>query len=588
MSSDQSEKVAEAVDGPLMMQHMELFNRYWKHAGSAEELESLKYCEAEMAKAGFATKIIFHDALISLPGNASAVVDGEKVRAITHSFSQSSPPGGLTAPLVYVGGGGEADFAGKDVAGKIVVVDGIASPAVSQRASRAGALGQLHISPHEHLHEMCVSPVWGSPTVETRHNLPTTVIVSIPLEEGTEIKRTLAERGVLRATLEADVDTAWRETPILVADMAGPSGASDEPFVFYTGHHDTWYYGVMDNGGANATMIEVSRIAAAHRDAWQRGLRVVFWSGHSQGRYSSSSWYADAFHEEIDARALVHVNVDSTGGMGNTVVADTTAIAELRGLAAEAIKLHSGQTFTNRRQSRAGDQSFWGIGVPGIFQNMSEQPATGEQNASAAVFGSGARLGHGTGWWWHNPADTLDKIDEAILVRDTKIYMHAVWRLLTDPVLPLDYAEHARYLAGVLDGLVAAAGDRFDLSVLTERTAALEALATRLNEAAKGATGDKAARINAALKAVSRALVPADHTLADRFQQDPALPIGSYACLEPIARFAEVDPASDEGKFLTVTAMRGRNRVAVALANALAALTACLEDIGAAAQDPAA
>lgn len=587
MGSELSEKMAEAVDGPLMMQHMELFNRYTKHAGSPEELESLKYCEAEMAKAGFATEILFHDALISLPGPASAVVEGKTLRAITHSFSRASPAGGLTAPLVYVGGGTAADFARVDVAGKIVLADGIANPGVSQRASQAGAVGQLHISPHEHLHEMCVSPVWGSPTVETRHNLPTTVIVSIPFEEGMAARKALEANAGLTATLNAEVDTSWRQTPILVADMAGPTGAVDEPFIFYTGHHDTWYYGVMDNGGANATMIEVSRIAAQHRDKWQRALRVVFWSGHSQGRYSSSSWYADAYHEEIDARALVHVNVDSTGGMGNTIVADTTAIAELRGLAAEAVKLHSGQTFTNRRQSRAGDQSFWGIGVPGIFQNMSEQPASGETNASAAVFGSGARLGHGTGWWWHNPADTLDKIDEEILVRDTRIYMHAVWRLLTDPVLPLDYAEHARYLAGVLEGLVETAGDRFDLSILTERTARLEALAGELNAAAEGATGEKAARINAALQAVSRALVPADHTLADRFQQDPALPIGSYACLDPIRRFADVDPDSDEGKFLTVTAMRARNRVAVALATALAAITSCLDDLGVASRETA-
>ena len=42
--------------------------------------------------------------------------------------------------------------------------------------------------------------------------------------------------------------------------------------MLYTGHHDTWYYGVMDNGGANATMMEVARICALHRARWQRGL----------------------------------------------------------------------------------------------------------------------------------------------------------------------------------------------------------------------------------------------------------------------------------------------------------------------------
>ena len=84
---------------------------------------------------------------------------------------------------------------------------------------------------------------------------------------------------------------------------------------------------------------------------------------------------------------------------------------------------------------------------------MSEQPATGEANASASVFGGGNRLGHGTGWWWHTPFDTLDKMDEQILVRDTRIYLQVVWRLLTDAVLPFDYAEHAAYLADELRSL---------------------------------------------------------------------------------------------------------------------------------------
>ena len=132
---------------------------------------------------------------------------------------------------------------------------------------------------------------------------------------------------------------------------------------------------------------------------------------------------------------------------------------------------------------RAGDQSFWGIGVPSIFGNMSEQPATGEANASAAVFGGGNRRGDGTGWWWHTPFDTLDKMDEQILVRDTRIYLQVVWRLLTDAVLPFDYAEHAAYLADELRSLQGAAGDRFDLSLLGSRADALRTKAEQLNRA---------------------------------------------------------------------------------------------------------
>jgi hypothetical protein len=65
------------------------------------------------------------------------------------------------------------------------------------------------------------------------------VVVTVPLEAGTKIKTLLAANADLAATLTAAVDTGWRKTPILVADFAG----ADEPFVLYSGHHDTWYYG---------------------------------------------------------------------------------------------------------------------------------------------------------------------------------------------------------------------------------------------------------------------------------------------------------------------------------------------------------
>jgi len=557
------------LDGPRMMAHLKVFDRWTKYSGTPEELESLKYVEAEMKASGFATTLILHDAYISLPGAASVRVGDETLTCITHSFSRSSPPAGVSAKLVDVGAGDETRFAGKDVRGCIVLVDGIANPGVSRRASRAGAAGQLHVSPHRYVHEMCISPVWGNPTHETVADLPSTVVVTVPLEAGTKIKTLLAVNADLCATLTATVDTGWRKTPILVADLAG----ADEPFVLYSGHHDTWYYGTMDNGGANATMMEVARLCALRRNDWKRGLRVVFWSGHSHGRYSSSAWYAETHWEELERRALVHVNVDSTGGKGNTIVSDTTASAELRAVAREAILRQGEQEFTNRRMGRAGDQSFWGIGVPSIFGNMSEQPATGEANASAAVFGGGNRRGAGTGWWWHTPFDTLDKMDEQILVRDTRIYLQVVWRLLTDAVLPFDYAEHAAYLADELRSLQGTAGDRFDLSTLGSRADALRTRAEQLNRAiAAGLDARRAGIANETLAAVAHALVPVDYSTGDRFGQDPALGQQAYPALQPLRALAAHPPGSDQALFLEVGMRRARNRVAYALREALAAI----------------
>ena len=144
-----------------------------------------------------------------------------RLTAITHSMGQSSPPSGLTGEVVDLGNGDEADFARKNLAGRIVLVDGIAMPAAALRASRAGAAGVVHVSPHHLLHEMCVSPIWGSPSCETRRDLPSVVVVTISEEDGRALRERMG-KGALQLTLHAVVDTGWRKTPLLVAELPPP------------------------------------------------------------------------------------------------------------------------------------------------------------------------------------------------------------------------------------------------------------------------------------------------------------------------------------------------------------------------------
>ena len=75
-------------------------------------------------------------------------------------------------------GDGAADYAGKEVRGAIVLTDGLAMPAVAHAAYQAGAAGMICVNP-EGLHEMIISPVWGTPTPETAPYLPQLVAVSV-------------------------------------------------------------------------------------------------------------------------------------------------------------------------------------------------------------------------------------------------------------------------------------------------------------------------------------------------------------------------------------------------------------------------
>ncbi len=221
--SDPRDALCDSVDGPVLMGHMRELARWVKLSGTPDELASLRYFEARMAEYGYRTKLLLHDAYISLPGAARVEVDNQVLTSITHSFSRASPPGGITGRLVYVGDGEDTDFAENDLRGAIVLTEGIASPAQAARASRAGAIGQVQISPHEHLHEMCVSPVWGSPSPETLAHLPSTVVCTVSHDDGGLLRERLARGEQPRVTLHAEVDTGWRKTPILVAELDGPT-----------------------------------------------------------------------------------------------------------------------------------------------------------------------------------------------------------------------------------------------------------------------------------------------------------------------------------------------------------------------------
>jgi hypothetical protein len=564
--------LCNAVEAEALMVHVREFAKRVKLSGTPEEMASFRYLKATLDAYGLKTDLMLHDAYISLPGAARLQAGGQDIACITHSFSRSTPAGGLRADIVYAGAGAAQDFAERDVRGKIVLLEHIANPAASLRASQAGAAGQIHISPHEHLHEMCISSVWGSPSDQDLGRLPTTVVVSIRKAAGDGLAARLAAGERVEAVIHASVDTGWRKTPLLVADLVRDGAAADEPFVLFSGHHDTWHLGVMDNGTANATMLEVARLFAPQRGRLKRGLRLCFWSGHSHGRYSGSTWYADTHWDELARRCAVHVNVDSTGATGNVILSDALASAELYGLAAEAVATRGGQTLDRHRMSRAGDQSFWGIGIPSMFMGMGEQPL-GASNVMGAILGGANRKAAGFGWWWHTPDDTIDKIDPELLVRDTRIYVHAIWRLLTDDVLPLDIARQADELDAEIAALGAAAGRRLPtLARIGERTALLRQRSAALRAVGAGSGAASAASANRALMAASRALVPMDYTRGDRFEPDPALGQSAYPVLDALRRLAATEPGSDAEKFAMVAAQRALNRLVAALDAAIEAL----------------
>ena len=177
------------------------------------------------APMGSQREIIRHDAYISVPVKGSVLIGGRTLRAITHSFSRSSPPGGLTAPVADLGARDRRCFRRDRRTGKIVLIDGIANPAAGARASAGGGSRPDPCQPARAPATRCASPpVWGAQRMRPSLACRAPSIVQIPSTRGRRARGAHGRPG-LAMTLHAEVDTGWRKTPILVADlMPGPDG----------------------------------------------------------------------------------------------------------------------------------------------------------------------------------------------------------------------------------------------------------------------------------------------------------------------------------------------------------------------------
>jgi hypothetical protein len=560
-------ELIQGISVERLMETTRTIAQWVRLSGSEHEMRSVDYVHELLDEYGFTTEVIMHDACISLPGHASIVLsDGTSLPCITHSFGAPTGPEGLAGEIVAC-----ASDHLENARGKIVLLEGLAIPGRVQEGEAAEAIAQIYVN-GPLTHEMIVSPVWGNPSPEKRALLPHTPVLSVTDERGAALRAAI-ESGDSQVRVHAHVETGWRQTPILTASLTVPASAD---FVLFSGHIDSWYHGAMDNGSANATMIEVARLMAQHRAMLRRGLRLAFWSGHSHGRYSGSAWYADNHWLDLHRHCVVHVNVDSLGGQGAAVLGEAVASASIRELGAEVIEAIAGTEFHGGRVGRSGDQSFVGHGIPSLWMTLSGQPPS--QDPTSVAFGQlvGAGRTGGLGWWWHTTEDTIDKIDPDLLLRDAQIYLAGVARLLCSKLLPFSAEAEAREFLGFLRQRQDECGERFDLSPALHRAEKLVRETKRL-DAWRRTHGDKADEghsvlFNQMIMDVVRTLLPVNYTASGPFDHDPALTMPPIPLLSGTSDLNALPPDSDDARFLTVRLVRAQNQVVYALEQSLQAL----------------
>ena len=526
---------------------------------------------ARLARLGIPHQVFEPELYLSIPLSGSVEAEGRSLPAKPPSMSRPVPDG-VAGELVHVAAragslrsyslaagdlltGGAAGL-GERLRGRILLTEGFGNPALTAIAEGCGALGLIVINPGENIHWGTCTTIWGNPGLEDRATRPGIPVLAVNHPDGQWLCRQ-AESG-RRVTLRSDLREGWFRQPIPVAEIRGRE--APEQFLLLHGHYDSWDVGVGDNATGDATMLEVARVLHQHRRLLRRSVRVAWWPGHSTGRYAGSTWYADTLAREIDAGCVASVNCDSPGCRWATSYHRTTCMAEMRGHVTEIIREIAGQTPDWIRPKRAGDHSFYGIGLPTYFSLTSTMPdSLRAEKGYYEVSGCGGNIA------WHTEDDTLAIADREVLERDIRIYTLAVLRHAAGEHLPDDWRATVAEFAATLDGYQAAAGDEFDLAPAIAATAELAGSLDRF-QAGIAAGRISAAVANSVRLRLARILIPINFSRAADYRHDRAVLCPPLPGLAAAAGLAGLD--ADGIRFAQAGLVREQNRYLAAMARA--------------------
>ncbi len=460
-------------------------------------------------------------------------------------------------PLAAVGGAG----AGDPVAGRIVLTEGYSMPGTVHAFERRGAIGQIYIHPGAAIHEGICTPIWGTPTHESRHRQPRTPVVSVSRPDGEQLAA-LARGGALRVGIRTWLREGWWPCLLPVAEVEGTE--DPEEFVLVHGHYDSWYVGIGDNATGDAALLEIARVLHGLRHRLKRSVRVAWWPGHSTGRYAGSTWYADTFAIELDEWCIAHVNVDSPGCRGAMAYEEVMWMAEAAELCLEAIADAVGERARGMRPLRAGDYSFNQIGTTGCYMLLSNIPRA--ERDARGYYGVG---GCGGSPVWHTPDDGPAVADLDILRRDVMVYLTTIVRVVNAPLHPFDYVATVDELAAAVDRYRALAGGEVDFEPIVADLRRLRHELVRWRAEAERRVVEEAydpevrRALNATLRRVARWLVPLGYARGERFDHDPAVKLPTLPRLEAAATLQSAPAALKP--FIRTALVREMNKVRAAL-----------------------
>ncbi len=349
----------------------------------------------------------------------------------------------VTAPLVYMGTGGQEDFEDVDLEGKVALVVGKADVpwwGASRRAERSGAAGlvwlpdpdgdeELFGSRWEEWRESCRkgSPGWPADPVgedrftscvlarSTANRLWKLAGLAEPPAAGTELRVRFRDvRSVDPGSPRVGVENVCGLWPGSDPELA-------DEVVLVSAHYDHVgrsdrgiYNGADDNGSGTVALLALAEALAEHGPL-RRTVMLMWVSGEEKGLLGSRAWSLDPWLPE-GYRAVCNVNIDMVGrnAPDSLLVTPSPEHEKYNGMTRLAESLGELEGFPElgnadayyRRSDHYMFEENMGIPICFLFSDVHED--------------------------YHQPTDTVDKIDYDKIRRVTRLVLRMLDGLQED------------------------------------------------------------------------------------------------------------------------------------------------------------
>jgi N-acetylated-alpha-linked acidic dipeptidase len=231
---------------------LDVFSGLIRESGSEDERTAAHFLGSLLKEWGVPHTVHYPSIYLSVPKTASVKAlapNAKSFRAKTPSFSVSTNSEPVCGELVYVPSAQATDrydiFDAKvkeevnDLAGKIVISEGLAMPEKVATFHDKGVLGAVFINPGKNIHDGICTTIWGSPDLDTIGNEPKIPVVAVNKSDGEELKA-MCQTETTMIELSTSLEKGWFECPLIDLFIEGTE--EPEKYILLHGHLDSWQW----------------------------------------------------------------------------------------------------------------------------------------------------------------------------------------------------------------------------------------------------------------------------------------------------------------------------------------------------------